>query len=266
MLVYKKAAVAVAMSLIAAALAVADPPKPRQLPASHMAQGLTYAPALAVRQWTASDRPYKDVEAQMAQEFASGKTPQAILEQYQRLAANHPKDPVMQFAAVCAARGAVLASNAENLVPYALVQTLADFDPGNVHEYVRYRFCMTEEAGRNLPTQNTEAIGRRLLQYNPKDHFVRLNMIYMLCDSGHAQAALPYAQEWVKTEPNNEKAHSSLALVCQDLWFATKNKSYGRQSVEEFQRYLRVAPSGDGFRQNAEHSIKVIQEEVAKAT
>lgn len=232
----------------------------------HPPKDSTSALAMTVGEWIASDRPYKDVESQMAKDFASGKTPQMILQQCQRLAIRHPKDPVAQFAAVIAARGAYRVASPGGVLPYTLVETLAEHDPGNVHEYARFRFCMTEEAGRQLPLRNAEVIGKKLLQYNLKDSLVKINMIYMLCDSNHAQAALPYAQQWVKTEPNNEKAHSSLALVCQDLWFSTKNKSYGRLAVQEFRQFLRTAPPGDGFRERAENSIKVLQEEVAKAS
>lgn len=228
-------------------------------------EGLGYVPSMTVGTWTASDQPYKDVEAKMAKEFASGKTPQAISQECQISAASRPKDPVAQFAAVIAARGAIRVADPEGTVPYSLVETLAMHDPGNVHEYTRMRFCMLEEADRRLPPDKAKSIGDKLLQYNPKDTLVRTNLIYMLCDSDHPREAMPYALKWVKAEPKNEKAHSSLALVYQDLWFATKNKQYGQLAVQEYQQFLRLAPPNDGFRGLAQNSINVLQQGIAKA-
>ena len=228
-------------------------------------RSLASAPSMTVGQWTSSDFPYKDVESKMAKDFASGKTPQVISQEYQALAVSRPKDAVSQFAAVIASRGQYRVSNPDASLPYSLVETLASHDPGNVHEYARMRFCMLEEADRPLPPNEAKAVGDKLLQYNPKDTLVRTNLIYMLCDGNHAEEATPYALKWVKTEPNNAKAHSSLALVYQDMWFATKNKKYGRMAVQEFQQFLRTASPNDGFRSLAQHSIKVLQGEVAKA-
>ena len=248
----------VIMSLIVVAVGVYG------RPTAHP-QGLTYAPAMMVGEWTASDRPYKDVEKQIAQDYTAGRNMQLVLKQWQQSAASNPKDPVTQFAVVFASRGAYRVANPGGILPYSLVETLAEHDPGNVNEYARFRFCMTEEAERQMPVWNAEAIGKKLLQYDPNDNLVKINLIYMLCDSGHPQAALPYAQQWVKADPNNEKVYSSLALVYQDLWFATKNKAYGRLAVREFQQFLHFASPGDGFRHRAEHSIQVLQEEVARA-
>ena len=127
------------------------------------------------------------------------------------------------------------------------------------------RFCMLEEADRPLLPHEAKAVGDKLLQYNPKDELVRINLIYMLCNEDYAQTALPYALGWVKTEPNNPKAHSSLALVYQDRWFETKNKRYGRLAVQEYQQFLRTAPPTDGFRGLAQRAIKFLQRDIAKA-
>ena len=229
-------------------------------------RGLGSEPSMTISEWTASDTPYKDVESKMAKDFASGKTPRQISQEYRALAAKQPKDPVAQFAAVVAARGEFREANPEGSLPYSLVEMLVMHDPGNVHEYARMRFCMLQEADRRLPPANAKMIGDKLLQYNPKDALVRINLIYMLCDLDHAQAAMPYALKWVKSEPKNEKAHSSLALVYQDLWFATKNKLYGQLAVQEYQQFLRLAPPNDGFRGLAQNSINVLQQEIAKAS
>ena len=234
-------------------------------PVIHAPRSLDTTPSLVVGKWTASDIPYKGVEKQIAKDYTDGRNMQDVLHQWQQAASKNPKDPVVQFAVVFAARGVAKIANPDASLPYSLVETLAKHDPGNVHEYTRMRFCMLQEADRRLPPSDAKMVGDKLLQYNPKDALVRINLIYMLCDDNHAKEALPYALEWAKAEPNNAKVHTSLALVYQDMWFATKNKQYGQMAVQEFQQFLRVAPSNDGFRGLAQNSIKVLQSEIAKS-
>lgn len=234
-------------------------------PNNHVPKSLDTNPSLVIGKWTASDLPYKDAERQIAKDYTDGRNMQDVLHQWQQAAAKSPKDPVMQLAVVFAARGVAKIANPDAALPYSLVETLASHDPGNVHEYARLRFCMLEEADRPLPPNEAKAVGNKLLQYNPKDTLVRNNLIDMLCDDNHAKEALPYALEWAKAEPGNPKVHTSLALVYQDMWFATRNKQYGRMAVQEFQQFLQIAPPTDGFRANAKNSIKVLQREVAKA-
>lgn len=234
-------------------------------PVVHVPQSLDTTPSLVTGKWTASDAPYKGVEKQIAEDYTDGRNMQDVLHQWQQESLKNPKDPVIRFAVVFASRGVAKIANPDAALPYSLVETLASHDPGNVHEYARMRFCMLEEADRPLPPNEAKAVGNKLLQYNPKDTLVRTNLIYMLCDDNHAKEALPYALEWAKAEPNNAKVHTSLALVYQDMWFATKNKQYGRLAVQEFQQFLQIAPPSDGFRANAKNSIKVLQREVAKA-
>lgn len=229
-----------------------------QVPAKNR-HGLGYTPPLQAATWSASNKPYKEIEDQIANEFNSGKKPEEIAQKYKALALSHPKDPLAQFAWVFAERGAVIITQPGGLVPYTLVEALAKSDPGNVFEYTRYRFCMTEEAGKTLPVQNIKAIGDKLLRHDPSDNSVRLNLIYALCDAGEPNMALPYALQWTKQEPSDAKAHSSLALVYEDIWFKTKKRSDADKAVAEYQQYLRFAPPNAGFRPRAEHLIETIR-------
>lgn len=227
------------------------------------AENLTSAVPLVAGQWTASDRPYKDVEAQMAQEFKEGRSPQSILEHYHQLAKANPKDPVAQFAWVCAGRGAAWVSSSDGAMPRYLLDTLSKADPGNVREYTRYRFCLTDETDLILPAQNAELIGSRLLASNPKDNWVRLSLINMLCAApGGAKKALPHALNWVQVDPNYPKAHSSLAQVYFNQWEESgrRNKALGNRAIAEYQAYLRLAPPNDSFRPRAQSFIRHIQQ------
>lgn len=227
------------------------------------AQGLTTAPLLPNHAWTASDLPYKSVEARIIGEYKAGKAPEAIDSEYRSLAQVHSKDPVAQFAWIYAARGAAWLNSSEGMMPRYLLDTLTKADPGNVREYTRYRFCLTDETDLVLPVQNAKLIGDRLLASNPKDGWVRLSLINMLCAApGGTAKALPYALAWVKLEPTNAKAHSSLAQVYFDQWEGSsrKNVILGNKAVAEFQAYLRLAPANDSFRQHAQSFIRHIQQ------
>ncbi len=148
-------------------------------------------------------------------------------------------------------------------MPRYLLDTLTKSDPGNVREYIRYRFCLTDETDLVLPVQNAELIGGRLLASDPKDNWVRLSLINMLCAApGGAKRALPHALNWVQIEPNNPKAHSSLAQVYFDQWEESgrRNKTLGNRSIAEYQAYLRLAPATDSFRRHAQSFIRHIQQ------
>ena len=226
-------------------------------------QNLTSAPPIVLSAWTASDQPYKTVEGLIKKEYAQGKSLGAIAQEYKATAQQRPSDPVAQLAWIYAARGAAVASSLDGSVPYALVEALAKSDPGNVHEYTRYRFCMTEEANKVLPAAQAKRIGDKLLAYDPHDDWVRLHLINMLCDGNQPDMAQPYALAWTKQEPNNPKAHSALGLAYFDLWEVShrKNKTYGNESIAEYQQYLRLAPPNDHFRPFAEKYIKYVQQD-----
>jgi len=226
--------------------------------------GLTLAPAIQSRAWTASDKPYTEARERIKKEYAEGKSLEAIAQEYRDLAISKPKDPVAQFAWVCAARGAAWVSSSEDSMPRYLLDTLTKSDPGNVREYTRYRFCLTDETDLVLPVQNADLIGNGLLASNPKDDWVRLSLINMLCAApGGTKKALPHALNWVQMEPSNPKAHSSLAQVYFNQWEESKrkNKVLGSRAVAEYQAYLGLAPANDSFRQHAQSFIRHIQQE-----
>jgi predicted Zn-dependent protease len=227
-------------------------------------QDLTSAPPINSSSWTSSDQPYKEVEARIKKEYAQGKSLDAISQEYKALARRRPADPVAQFAWVYATRGAAFVNNKMHDDVPPLLQVLAASDPGNAHEYTRYRFCMTADADKILPAADARRIGDRLLRYDPHDDWVRTSLIYMLCDAGQPDMALPYALEGVKQKPKDPKAHTSLALVYQNRWFVSKRRADAHKAVVEYQKYLSLAPPTDVFRKSAELLVKNIESEAAK--
>ena len=200
----------------------------------------------------------------MAEEYKTGMTSQAILEQYKAYALRHPDDPVAQFAWVVAEEGQVIVTTGTTDISPALVQQLEDADPGNVHEITRYRYCLSQEANLQLPVNEVTTVGDRLLHYNPRDEKVRISMIYLLVDTKQGmQLALPRALQWVRQQPNNAKVHSTLALVYEDIWASDKRYHVpeAHKSIEEYKAYLRLAPANDLFRKQAEYLIATISKQ-----
>lgn len=225
--------------------------------------GLTAAPVIQNRAWTASDKPYEEARERIKKEYAQGRSLEAIAQEHRAIALSKPKDPVAQFAWVCAGRGAAWVSSSEGAMPRYLLDILTKADPGNVREYTRYRFCLTDETDLVLPIQNAEQIGNRLIASDPKDNWVRLSLINMLCAApGGTKKALPHALNWVQVDPNNPKAHSSLAQVYFNQWEESgrRNKALGDKAVAEYQAYLRLAPANDSFRRRAQSFIRHIQQ------
>ena len=219
--------------------------------------------SLLNEKWTGDQQPYKAVEAQVIQEYKSGKSLESIMEEYHALAESRPKDPVAQFAYVYAARGIAVVEGALDSKAFDLLKVLEQADPGNIREYTRYRFCMGDEANDGLTYPEAKIVGDKLLRYNPKDNWVRLSLINMLCATTEgAKYALPYASQWVKEEPDNNKAHSSLGQVYFDQWVNghKADPALANKAAAEYHIYLRFAPSNDGFRGAAEAFIRNIQQ------
>ncbi len=224
-------------------------------------------PSLLIEKWTGDQRPYKAVEVHILQEYKSGESPTSILEVYRTLSDSHPTDPVAKFAYVYAARGVAVLNGTLDSKAFDLLNILEKADPGNIREYTRYRFCMGDEANNSLIYPDAKIVGDRLLRYNPKDNWVRLSLIDMLCITPEGvKYALPYALQWVKEEPNNNKAHSSLGQVYFDLWMSGKrtDQALAAKAVAEYQTYLRLAPSNDGFRGPAQAFIRNVQQHEAR--
>ena len=220
-------------------------------------------PALVTEKWTGSDKPYQDIVAQIKKEYSQGRDPDAIAQEYRLAAKLNPTNPVAQFARVCSARGTAVISNSEDREALSLLQILENADPGNIHEYTRYRFCLSDEANTPLPIDDIKTVGEKLLLYDPKDNWARLSLINMLSNYKQGgKEALPYALDWVKQEPENAKAHSSLAQAYFNQWEEStrKNNTLGNQAIQEYQAYLRLAPSNDGFRSHAKRYISHIEE------
>lgn len=224
-------------------------------------------PALATENWTGSDLPYKDVEQKIKREYSGGESLDAIALKYKAKALLRPSDPVAQFAWIYAARGADVVNGSLPRQAPILLQDLEQADPGNIYEYTKYRFCMSEEANVQLPRQEVKTIGDRLLNYDSKDNWSRLSLIYLLTNNYKTGAveALPYALAWINREPKNEKAHSALGLIYFNMWEGSnrKNQALARKALTEYQAYMRLAPPNDGFRKLAAVYIKHLQQAVS---
>ena len=219
--------------------------------------------SLTSETWTGDEKPYNDVRARIKAEYKLGGNLATIAQKYKMNALKNSRDPVAQFAWVYAARGAAIVAGDEDQKAFSLLKTLEMADPGNIHEYADYRFCMSDEANTPLPSKEVEAVGKRLLRYDPKDNWVRLSLINMLCNSKQELvAALPYGQEWVKQEPSNAEAHSALALIYFDQWEKSGRNNFvcGNRAIAEYQSYLRLAKPDASFRTPAETYIRYIQQ------
>jgi hypothetical protein len=212
--------------------------------------------------WTKSDKPYREIKEKIEKEIPYASDPHAFANVYGLAAAARPSDPMAQFAWACAEYEYRRIDPSRGGVPNDILADMEKADPGDVHEYSRLRFAITQDTHPNAFHPDLAAMGRRLLQYDPKDDFVKINLIYEL---GKSRESLPEAlrlsKKWVLEEPANPKAHSTLAFVYDTMWDYTKlkEKLYAEKAVIEYKEYLRLAPAGDGFRKQAEHLIQFIQ-------
>ena len=89
------------------------------------------------------------------------------------------------------------------------------------------------------------------MRQDPGDYDVKFYVVSTLSASSlpaDQAMALINAQDLVQKYPKKPSAHSLLAYVHYRSWLRTKNPKEASQAITEYQQYLELAPSDEGFR------------------
>jgi hypothetical protein len=212
--------------------------------------------------WTGDQRPYLG-EEQAIHNAVSHTPPRSLMAWAAGLAHAHPADPVAQFAwAYTALEVSSMLPQEQYMVEDALT-AIQGVDPGNIREYAHIRCDLTFQMEPNKVHPDIEKVGDRLLQSNPRDWYTRRMMIYDLCNGTDVHKAVRLADAWVALDPKNPKPHATLAFVYQNLWFRDHKPETKNLAIEEYQRYIALAPTSDPFRARATYLIGVLSKEKA---
>lgn len=210
--------------------------------------------------WSANSNPYKAIEAEVDKKIASGTSAEALSEGYRKTAEKEVYNPQAQFRWAYAQRKAVLSAHPFDSGQLTHVRDALDkANSPHVYEYTRLHFLIETEI---FSGQEFLPVGKRLLQHSPRDEIVRYQMIRLLSSSPQAadnKKALLLAQEMVNSSPQNADYHGNLAGVYMNFWFDTSKSVYAQQALEQYHKYLALAPPNAEYRKTVVRLLKTLQ-------
>lgn len=215
--------------------------------------------------WTSSNRPYKEIRDQINAVVANKQDLSAVIEQSRVAARRNPYEPKSEYKYAYATYRAAIEGkpfNSNNLIPVR--DALQAGLPPHVYDYTRLRFLVESTL---FPNQSLVPVGRRLLNYDAEDTSVERNLIRVLtCSTSESnlKTAVAYAQELVRAKPENADYHGTLAGAYLDFWFKTRDQSYLKQAIKQYQEYLALAPAEAEYRKTAVRLLKTLQPMVDK--
>jgi len=210
--------------------------------------------------WSNDGGFYKAIASDIDKKIASGTSAKALAETYRKTAQKDVYNPQSQFRWAYAQRKAVLASHPFDSVGLSAVRDALDkANSPHVYEYTRLHFLIESEI---FPGQELLPAGKRLLQHNPQDETIKYKMIRLLASSPQAadnKKALLLAQEMVNTSPQNADYHGNLAGVYMNFWFETSKSAYAQQALQQYHKYLALAPPNAEYRKTVVRLLKTLQ-------
>lgn len=219
--------------------------------------------AWTTQPWTGNSRPFQQARAKIDTLIASGKNPTALLPQYEANVRQNPNLPLPLFSwAYVSYQIAKLPqttlSSGDSMLSKPL-QAFADAKSPHAYEYDRLRFLMISYS----PFFNGEIkpVALRLLQQDPNDTKVKLQLAYILCQSGSLadqQQALILAQEVAKVDKTSLALYSIPAGIYMSRWLRHHNKSDAAKAKSAYQQWLQHAPANDSFRESAKTHIRTL--------
>ena len=210
--------------------------------------------------WSGNAGPYKAIEAEIDKKIAAGMSANVLAETYRKTAEKDGGNPLSQFRWAYSQRKAVLAAkhfDSGQLIPVR--DALDKANSPHVYEYTRLHFLIESEI---FPGQELLPVGKRILQHNPQDVTVKYNMIRLLAASpamSDKNLALKLAQEMVASHPAYADYHGNLAGVYMDFWFHTSKLTYAQQALQQYHKYLALAPPDAENRKTVERLLKTLQ-------
>lgn len=218
--------------------------------------------------WTGDDKPYKQIKDKIDNAISSGTRLDVLRVQYERAAEKQREDPQAQFAWAYATWKMVKPTSTASDVAtilYGVPEALARVPYPRAYDFARLRFLVESQDPR------FRLLGERLLRQAPSDNEVKEHLIGIyvtilfrsdiikLVPPGLKQTAVTYAQDMIRSEPNNPRYYANLGWIYLASWHRHKNQQDGDQAIANFRGFLRLAPANDEWRKSAENFIHMIQ-------
>lgn len=213
--------------------------------------------------WDGDDKPYKAIRDTVFGAMQRGKPPTTLVAQYKAEATSKPLDPQVVFRYAYATYQAGLRDPVFRRTSelYKANRAIKSLVPVHTYEFARLEFLLGAQlgaAGRALLP-----LGERLLLHNPSDMGVKYQLVNLL-DSARfpedAEKQKAYSQDLVNAFPKLPSVYATLGMTYFGVWQRTKSQADKEQSLAAFQKYLRLAPLHEDYRDNVRFTIKWLQD------
>jgi predicted Zn-dependent protease len=218
--------------------------------------------------WTGDDQQYKKIRDEVWHRMEGEKDTADLVRQYGALAKkvpyHPPYDPEAQFRWAYTVYQAALANpQYRDSSDFGSASQALGYGPSpQTYQYTRLRFLMD---AMNWPDNHLVSVGKRLLQHTPDDYQVKYQLAHILASTasaGDKKLALKYAQELVRSKPDQAVYHSLVSEVYFTTWLISKSRSDGDNAISAYKKYLSLAPQSDVFRSQAQYLITKIQKTI----
>ena len=209
--------------------------------------------------WDGNDKPYQQARAVIDQAEDAHHNLNVLLSQYKAQAQSRPDDPLALFRWAYTGYQLMLAGKSRTAQFHALdgIQELFYHTPSaHTYNYARIQFLIGE-----FYTSNHQAVpvAKRLLKVTKNDYPVQycLGAIYLNDyvhpNYGEVLAICDYLKQLY---PRKSSLYTLSGEVYVLRWHQEKNVAFAQGVVDNYKKYLELAPPDDEFRKRAQCIIK----------
>ena len=209
--------------------------------------------------WDGNDKPYQKARLTIDQATSDHQSLNALLIRYKEQAQRNPEDSFALFRWAYAGYQIMLAEKSRTAQFHALdgIQEAFYHTPSaHTYNYARMQFLIGE-----FYTSNHQAVpvARRLLKVSKNDYQVQycLASIY-LNDYVHPKfgEALAICDYLKQLYPAKSSLYTLSGEVYVLRWHQERNPVFAQSVVDNYKKYLQLAPPDDEFRKRAQNIIK----------
>lgn len=208
--------------------------------------------------WNGDNTPYHQVRLDIDKVADEKQGLDELLIKYKAQAQRNPDDALAVFRwAYTAYR--VMLSRHSTLTQHAALEgveeALRQADSPHTYDYARIRFLVGE-----FYTSHRQAVSvaKRLLAVESNDYRVQYSLAVIYLNdyvSPNFEEALAICQHLKQLYPQKTSVYALTGETYAFWWYKDKNPAYAQAAVENYEKYLKLAPPNDEFRKRAQGII-----------
>jgi hypothetical protein len=207
--------------------------------------------------WDKNNGPYHKVRVIVDSAVASPKSLSALLSQYKAEAQKKSGDPIAVYRWGYAAYKTTTKQDSisAHKTLEGLQQTFQNTPSPHTYDYARLRFLVGEFYTAH---RQTAAVGERLLASDKKDYIVAYRLASIYLDAyypARVQEALSICNAMKQQYPARASIYALAGEAYLITWHRNHAPADAQSVVENYQKYLNLAPPKDDFRKRAQQIV-----------